>query len=445
MHILLRGFVFRMIFIGIGFLVSLLIAKVAGTDQFGTLSLMIVNAAFIYIMTGLGTDAAIVWHGIAAKNYSRDKIFSFTLITTTIQLLFFYIIAILGFLFLGHTLLGGNHGLKPFLAEIVYFTGLVIAEKLTSLFYSQHEAKLCNRILAMVSILLFIVVVLIWIINPIYIKEESVWLYSLFIFLPAFILLLSFLIKYKPAIRKISEEEYKSFSAFSAIVMITNVIQFIAYRADYWIITLYYDHNVVGIYAQAAKFAQLLWIIPAILAGLITPALKNERERLTEPDLISVCRVTFFSHLVLTLLLITVALVIYTFFLPVDYYDGFFALLIMLPGYLFFIYSIIFAAYFSANRLLKINLFGSVLCCFLIVLLDIILIPAIGYKGAAVANLVGYSMSAGYLIVQSKKAINVLWKDFFILKKSDFKIFVQKMFETKNQNITVPTIDTNLN
>jgi hypothetical protein len=69
-HILLRGFIFRVIFTGIGFLVSLLIAKLAGANQFGTLSLMIVNAAFIYIITGLGTDAAIVWHGIAGHNYS---------------------------------------------------------------------------------------------------------------------------------------------------------------------------------------------------------------------------------------------------------------------------------------------------------------------------------------------------------------------------------------
>jgi O-antigen/teichoic acid export membrane protein len=70
------------IFTGIGFLISLLIAKLAGADQFGTLSLIIVNAAFVHILTGLGTDAAIVWHGIAGKNYSRDKMFSFTMITS---------------------------------------------------------------------------------------------------------------------------------------------------------------------------------------------------------------------------------------------------------------------------------------------------------------------------------------------------------------------------
>ncbi|HET9435086.1 MAG TPA: hypothetical protein VFO37_15070, partial [Chitinophagaceae bacterium] len=95
MRFLLRGFVFRIIFTAIGFLISLLIAKLAGASQFGSLSLIIVNAAFIYIVTGLGTDSAIVWHGISGATYSRDKVFSFTIITAFIQLLFFYIIAIL--------------------------------------------------------------------------------------------------------------------------------------------------------------------------------------------------------------------------------------------------------------------------------------------------------------------------------------------------------------
>ena len=145
----------------------MLIAKLAGASQFGTLSLIIVNAAFIHIITGLGTDAAIVWHGVAGTNYDRNKIFSFTLITAAIQLLFFYIIAILGYLFLGQTLLGGSLDLRVFFAEIVYFTGLVLMDKFLSLYYSQHEARLCNKILSIVSGLLFLVVLIIWLIKPI--------------------------------------------------------------------------------------------------------------------------------------------------------------------------------------------------------------------------------------------------------------------------------------
>jgi len=426
-QLLLRGFIFRVIFTGIGFLISLLVAKLAGADQFGTLSLIIVNAAFIHIITGLGTDAAIVWHGIAGNNYSRDKIFSFTMITAAIQLLFFYIIAILGYILLGHTLLGGSFDLKIFFAEVIYFTGLVIMDKFLSLYYSQHEARLCNKLTSVVALILFTIVLLVWIIKPVIITENPIWIYSLFIFIPGFILFFYFIVKFNPSFKNISQDEMRSFSAFSSIVLITNLIQFVAFRADYWLISIFYDHTTVGVYAQASKFAQLLWITPGILAGLITPALKNKNEKLTDAGLVSICRILVFTHLILAFLLIAISFIIYKFFLPAEYFKGFFSLLIMLPGYLLFTVTTILAAYFSANRLLKVNFISSMICCGLVLVLDFMLIPALSYKGAAIANLVAYSIATFYIIARSITFIKVPFKDFIFLKRSDFNIFSNKI------------------
>lgn len=430
MQLLLRGFIFRVIFTVIGFLISMLIAKLAGASQFGTLSLIIVNAALIHIITGLGTDAAIVWHGVAGTNYDRNKIFSFTLITATIQLLFFYIIAILGYLFLGQTLLGGSLDLRVFFAEIVYFTGLVLMDKFLSLYYSQHEARLCNKILSIVSGLLFLVVLIVWLIKPIYIVDFPIWIYSLFVFIPSFILAFFFIIKFNPAFKNISQEEMRSFSSFSFVVLITNLIQFVAFRADYWLISIYYDHTSLGVFAQASKFVQLLWVIPSIFTGLITPALKKENEKLTTEGLVSICRIMVFTHLILGFLLISLSAIIYKFFLPDVYYKGFFSLLIMLPGYLVYIVNIILAAYFSANRLLWVNLYGSILCCALMLLFDFLLIPRLNYIGAGIANLLTYSITIIFIIFQAKKFIKVAFKDFFIIKRSDFNIFSNKIMNT---------------
>ena len=432
MQLLLRGFIFRVIFTVIGFLISMLIAKLAGASQFGTLSLIIVNAALIHIITGLGTDAAIVWHGVAGTNYDRNKIFSFTLITATIQLLFFYIIAILGYLFLGQTLLGGSLDLRVFFAEIVYFTGLVLMDKFLSLYYSQHEAKLCNKILSIVSGLLFLVVLIVWLIKPIYIVDFPIWIYSLFVFIPSFILAFFFIIKFNPTFKNISQEEMRSFSSFSFVVLITNLIQFVAFRADYWLISIYYDHTSLGVFAQASKFVQLLWVIPSIFTGLITPALKKENEKLTTEGLVSICRIMVFTHLILGFLLISLSAIIYKFFLPDVYYKGFFSLLIMLPGYLVYIVNIILAGYFSANRLLWVNLYGSILCCALMLLFDFLLIPRLNYIGAGIANLLTYSITIIFIIFQAKKFIKVAFKDFFIIKRSDFNIFSNKIMNTNN-------------
>ena len=434
MQLLLRGFIFRVIFTGISFLISLLIAKLAGADQFGTLSLMIVNAALIHIITGLGTDAAIVWHGVAGKNYGRNKIFSFTIITAAIQLLFFYIIAILAYLFLGHSLLGGTLDLSIFFAEIIYFTGLVLMDKFLSLFYSQQEARLCNKILSIVSAILLVTIIGIWIIDKEFLVAHPIWTYSLFVFIPAFVLMIYFIVKYDPSIRNISQEEMRSFSSFSGIVLITNIIQFVAFRADFWLISIYHDHATVGVYAQAAKFAQLLWIVPGILAGLIIPALMNKDQSLTNFQFISLCRVTLFTHVVMSLFLAVGSLLIYLFFLPPVYFDGFVSLLIMIPGYLLFIITTMLAAWFSANRLLKVNFYGSLICCMLMLLLDVILIPSLSYKGAAIANLIVYGFTTIYFIYRSLSLLNISLKDFFTIKKSDFNLFSGRILVPGNQN-----------
>ena len=129
-------------------------------------------------------------------------------------------------------------------------------------------------------------------------------------------------------------------------------------------------------------------------------------------------------------LMIVAALIIYSFFLPTIYFDGFLSLLIMTPGYLIFTITTILAAYFSANRLLKVNLVGSVICCVLMILLDLLLIPTLSYRGAAIANLIAYSITTAYFIFSSMSVTNSSFKGFFAIKKTDFDLFSGKILIT---------------
>ena len=434
MKFLIKGFVFRLIYTLASFLVSLFIAKFAGADRFGVLSLMIINAAFIQIITGLGTDAAIVWHGISEKMGDRNSIFSITFYSTILQLLLFVVSAFLIYGFAGRTILTGETHTNLFYAELLYFIGLVVAEKYTSLFYSQQMAALCNRLLAIVSAALFLTILIVLFFSPVIIANNPEWIFSLFVFIPAMVLVIFYHFKFTPLLKKVNRDVVKSFTNFSFIVLITNIIQFVAYRVDFWLIDYFHGRGDVGIYAQATKFSQLLWIIPVVLAGLVVPALKNKINKLSVTELISACRLLFFTHIILGVGLLGAAWILYKFFLPDIYFTGFRSLVIMLPGYLFFIITTILAAYFSANGLLKINLLGSSLCLVLILTLDLILIPKFSFTGAAIANLFTYVLTSIYFIMGMTKQTGVAFKDFFMISKSDLKIFSTR-FANRNDNI----------
>ena len=91
-----------------------------------------------------------------------------------------------------------------------------------------------------------------------------------------------------------------------------------------------------------------------------------------------------------------------------------------MPGYIFFCFTIILAAYFAGKNKLLVNLMGSSICLAVILVLDLWLIPSIGMKGAAIASTVGYSVSGLYSLfvyfLHRKRISNL-----FIPLRSDVK------------------------
>ena len=240
-------------------------------------------------------------------------------------------------------------------------------------------------------------------------------------------------VRFNPDLKKLSKESIRSFTSFSIIVLVTNLIQFIAFRVDFWFIDYFHGTTDVGVYAQASRFSQMLWIIPGVLAGLIVPALRNEKNKLSVVELASVSRILFFTHTFFAVALAAGAYVLYQFFLPGDFSEGFPALLLMIPGYIIFTITTVLAAFFSANRLLRINLLGSSICCVLMLGLDILLIPKYSYAGAAIANSIAYTITTVYFIAVFRKQTRLPLKDYFMLRKADWKILFTRFSRQENE------------
>lgn len=418
----MKGFVFRVIYVGAAFLIGLLIARLTGTAVFGIISLMIVNAAFFQIITGLGTDSSIVWHGITAKPGDSDKIFSFTAYSFLLQLVLFGTVAVIYFFYTGKTILSGGQGTRIFCIESVYFTGLVLTEKYSALYYSQQQAGFCNKLLAASVAVLLAAVISVMFFFPDAITDHPMETMAIVTIIPAIVLIVVYHITHKPGLKKPGKSSVISFAGFSLIVFITNLIQFLAYRIDFWVIDYYHGKAEVGIYAQAAKFSQMLWILPAISAGLIIPTLKKSDKAMSVAELLSVCRLLLFSHIIFAAILVGGSYILYQYFLPVDFVNGFSALLLMLPGYLLFVITTVLAAYYSANRLLKVNLQGSVICLAIMLSADLLLIPRISYSGAAIANTIAYAVTTFFFIYITSRRTGTALGDYLIIRKSDFKI-----------------------
>ena len=94
-------------YMAFNFAIGLLIAYLAGAELFGLISLMIVNASIFHIISGLGTDSSIVWHG-AKKITSASQLMTFTITTAFFQIFVFIAVSLSWFYLTGKTMLAGS-------------------------------------------------------------------------------------------------------------------------------------------------------------------------------------------------------------------------------------------------------------------------------------------------------------------------------------------------
>jgi O-antigen/teichoic acid export membrane protein len=406
----------RLVFLGLNFLTGLLIASLSGAGAFGDLSLMIVNASVIHLITGFGADQSIVWHG-AGKDAPHGKIFSFLGITAILQLAFFLILSFLYYRATSSTVLSGQASFNWFYYELIYFTGLIILEKYLSVLYALHLANSGNKLLAFVTAIPFIYLLLVRL-DIIKTTPDPLLFYCTLIPLQAFSLVVYVHISFSIKLVLFSKSDLRSFLQFSFIVFITNLVQFLAYRADYWFIDFFAGTEQVGIYSQANRFAQLLWILPNVLAALLIPSIVSGKIK-NEGEVATMVRVVNAINIFIIAAIAIIAVIIYNFFLGGEFYTGFIPLLIMLPGFYFFSITLVLAAYFSAKRFLWVNFTGSLICLFIIAIADILLIPVWGITGAAWANLAAYTAASVFNIFMFKIKTGMRLIDLMMIQKKD--------------------------
>ncbi len=413
-----KGGLYRLLYMAFVFVSGLLIAVISGANVFGTISLMIANAAILQIITGLGTDSSLVWHG-SGGGFNRQKLFSFAFLTGLLQIGLFVAVSFVVVNLTGKLLLSWQPSSSLFGYELMYFAGIVFTEKYASLLYAEEKAPACNKVLSIAALLVFVFLGLLYL-DIIPLGTDIIRVFCCISLVPAFALMLYY--HFQPSgglFAKFSREDLRSFFHFSIIVFITNLIQFIAYRADYWFIDLFRDTEQVGVYAQASRFAQLLWVIPTILAGLLAPMIATGN--FDKIRMLMLARVLSYINLLLIGLLVLVSWMFYTYFLGPDFFAGFKSLLLMMPGYYFFCLNILLAAWFSARRLLWINFAGSSICLALILLADLLLIPAVGINGAALANSIAYSAAGFFHLWMFMRKTQTGLAEFFRFDKTDWR------------------------
>jgi O-antigen/teichoic acid export membrane protein len=181
---------------------------------------------------------------------------------------------------------------------------------------------------------------------------------------------------------------------------VANILQFLNYRLDLFLVAFFRTTAEVGLYALAATLAQMLWLVSNAMATVLFPRVASD----TEARDVTLDRTAFFSRFSLasTLVLGVVLAVIADPFLRIVYGSQYEAaavpILLLLPGIVVFAPVNVLSAHLAGSGRPEINLAVSGASLVVTVALDLVLIPPFGMSGAAAATSVAYAAAAVVIV-----------------------------------------------
>lgn len=174
-----------------------------------------------------------------------------------------------------------------------------------------------------------------------------------------------------------------------------NIMAFVNYRADIFLVNFLIGPVATGIYVIAVQFAEKLWMLSQAASIVLLPRLSSMSDEVGRRHQLSLRAgwitgvLTFIASLLLIVLL-------YFFLEPIfgsEYQPAFVPFLWLLPGIVLGATSRIYSNTIAAAGKPEWNMYASILVVTVNVAGNLILIPELGLKGAAIATSIAYSLN----------------------------------------------------
>lgn len=182
---------------------------------------------------------------------------------------------------------------------------------------------------------------------------------------------------------------------------LANVLQFLNYRLDLFLVAAFLTTAAVGVYALAATLGQMVWLVSNALAATLFPtvAAGGSSDPGAGHRTSALSRFALASAIALGLAL-GVAAIPGVRLLFGDEFDAAVPVLwLLLPGIVVFAPVNVISAHLAGIGRPELNLAASGASLVVTVLLDVVLIPTIGIAGAAIATTCSYVVAAAIIIV----------------------------------------------
>ena len=408
---------------------GILLSRFLGPEGRGLITLLQTDATFLLFLFGMSFPTAITYF-ISNKQIDPEKIVGSMIILLTVSSL---VVGLTLFLIQSTTFsdffnLELNIGGAYLLLFFFYFFGLGNI-LLQSFFEGFSEFKVINRIIVLTAISNLFFIGSIYLLLSFLSDEQKIHVAGFALIVSSIIVFGLWIIYYSKKLKikinfNVTSNEIKHILGFSGIAYLCNLLNYLNYRFDFWIVQRYFGNYDLGIYSLSVNLSQSLWLIITPISLVLFPKFngqsldKEEKRRIFLLSLKLVMMVIFFSQ---------VATFIFSGFLVPLVYGGEFMnsvlpLKILVCGILFSCLSKLIAMYFVTSGEVKINLKATVIGLIFTIPLDLILIPKLGLVGASLATSITYLAILSSQMMFGRKVLQIKLSQVLTFNSSEIEI-----------------------
>ncbi|MBX2923500.1 MAG: oligosaccharide flippase family protein [Chitinophagaceae bacterium] len=307
-----------------------------------------------------------------------------------------------------------------FFAAFCYIAGCMLVNFFTAFFYAHKDFFSPNLVMTIINILL---IMLIPVSNKgLFSKEQYIDIYFGGFLLQGLVLALLFFLFNKtrsvtllPSNQSLRQVFKYAFHAFGA-----NLIFFLLYRVDYFFVEKYCSAGDLGNYIQVSKLVQLFLVLPAIIASAIFPMSAAGDKEALHRGLAQLSRMLVFGYCMICIVLSIVGYWLFPWVFGKSFNNMFIPFILLIPGIISLCVVSLLSAYFAGQDKVWVNAMGSFCGLVMIVLGDVIWIPANGIVAASAVSSIGYCMVLlALLFAWRKERAPLRIQDLFVIRPAD--------------------------
>ncbi|HET8924033.1 MAG TPA: polysaccharide biosynthesis C-terminal domain-containing protein [Candidatus Acidoferrum sp.] len=212
-----------------------------------------------------------------------------------------------------------------------------------------------------------------------------------------------------------------------------NLATFFNYRLDVFIVNYYLDPAQVGLYAVGVLVAEALWHIPNAVAVTLFPRTVRTLDAGAAEFTCFVLRQVLLIACICGVALALLSPVLVPLVFGARFTPSVPVIWLILPGVIALSLAKVICADLAARGKPEFSSIFAVVALVVTVVLDLLLIPRMGIKGAAIASSATYIVQTTLLAIALKHQLKVPWKSFFIPTSSERVAYQLAWFRLKSR------------